>query len=140
MGTATASPVVLEPIAQSFADGLAAAGGPPLYTLTPEDARAVLDRLQAGPVALAPAEVEEHAVPGGPSGQVSVTVVRPKGALGALPVVASVLAAGWILGNYGTRQRLVRDLAHHSRAAFVFVNYPRSPEARDGRQSTRPLS
>lgn len=40
--------MALEPAAQAFADALAAADGPPLYTLSPQDARAVLDRAQAG--------------------------------------------------------------------------------------------
>src|SRR5690606_28242628 len=31
--------------------------------------------------------------------------------------------------NFGTHERLVRDLANQSGAAFVFVNYPASPEA-----------
>ncbi len=130
MSATTPGPVTLEPLAQAFADALAAAGGPPLYTLSPEDARAVLDTAQAGPVALAPAEVEEHAIPGGPGGEVAVTVVRPLGAVGAPPVVVYVHGGGWVLGNYGTHRRLVRDLAHQSGAAFVFVDYPRSPEAR----------
>jgi hypothetical protein len=45
---ATIPTVVLEPAAQALADALAAAGGPPLYTLSPQAARAVLDRAQAG--------------------------------------------------------------------------------------------
>ncbi|MDP9364748.1 MAG: alpha/beta hydrolase [Chloroflexota bacterium] len=130
MSATVLPPVVLEPLAQAFADALVAAGGPPLDTLSPEDARAVLDRLQAGPVPLAPAEVEEHAVPGGPSGEVAVTVVRPKSAIGAPPVVVYLHGGGWVLGTFATHERLVRDLAAQSGAAFVFVNYPRSPEAR----------
>ena len=69
--------MVLEPAAQALADALAAAGGPPLYTLSPQDARAVLDRAQAGDVAMPPAVVEPHTIPGGPDGEISITVVRP---------------------------------------------------------------
>src|SRR5215207_9996142 len=122
--------VVLEPAAQALAGALATGGGPPLYTLSPEDARAVLDQAQSGDVAMAPAEIEEHMIPGGPDGTVSVTVVRPVGTNGSLPAVVYTHGGGWILGNFATHERLVRDLTAQTGAAFVFVNYPRSPEAR----------
>lgn len=127
---ATIPAVVLEPAAQALADALAAGGGPPLYTLSPGDARAVLDRAQSGDVAMAPAEIEEHTIPGGPDSTVSITVVKPLDRNGNLPAVVYTHGGGWVLGNFATHQRLVRDLAEQSGAAFVFVNYPRSPEAR----------
>jgi acetyl esterase len=121
--------VVLEPEAQAFADLLAAASGPPLSTLSPDDARAVLDQAQSGRVDLAPAEVEEHTIPGGPGGTVSLTVVRPMERNGSLPAVVYTHGGGWVLGNFATHERLVRDLTEQTGAAFVFVNYTRSPEA-----------
>jgi acetyl esterase len=134
MSTTSASPatipaVVLEPAAQDLANSLAAGGGPPLYTLSPKDARAVLDQAQAGEVAMAPAEIEEHTIPGGPDGTVSVTVVRPVGTNGNLPAVVYTHGGGWVLGNFATHERLVRELAAQTGAAFVFVNYTPSPEA-----------
>jgi acetyl esterase/lipase len=121
--------VVLEPAAQALADALAASGGPPLYTLSPQDARAVLDRAQSGDVAMAPAQIEPHTIPGGPSGEVSITIVRPVGTTGSLPAVLYTHGGGWILGGFATHERLVRDLAQQTGAAFVFVNYTPSPEA-----------
>src|SRR4051794_15114209 len=122
--------VVLEPAAQTLADALATGGGPPLYTLSPDDARAVLDQAQSGEVAMPPAEIEQHTIPGGPDGTVSITVVRPLGANGRLPAVVYTHGGGWVLGNFATHERLVCDLTKQTGAAFVFVNYPRSPEAR----------
>lgn len=122
--------VVLEPAAQALADALARSDGPPLYTLDPASARAVLDQAQAGEVTMAPAEIEEHTIPGGPTGSVSLTVVKPIEHNGSLPAVVYTHGGGWVLGNFGTHERLVRDLTHQSGAAFVFVNYPPSPEAR----------
>ncbi len=122
--------IVLEPAAQALSDALAASDGPPLYTLSPEDARAVLDGAQSGPVTMPPAEIEAHTIPGGPSGTVSITLVRPEWTNGSLPAVVYTHGGGWILGNFGTHERLVRDLANQTGAAFVFVNYPPSPEAR----------
>ena len=121
--------VVLEPAAQALADALAAGGAPPLYTLSPDDARAVLDRAQAGDVAMPPAVVEPHTIPGGPDGEISITVVRPVGTNGSLPAVVYTHGGGWVLGNFATHERLVRDLAAQTGAAFVFVNYTPSPEA-----------
>jgi acetyl esterase len=126
----TTSPaLVLEPAAQAFADALAAAGGPPLYTLSPQDARAVLDRAQAGDVVMPPAEVEPHTIPGGPDSEISITVVRPVDSNGHLPAVVYTHGGGWILGSFATHERLVRNLVAQSGAAFVFVNYTPSPEA-----------
>jgi len=122
--------VVLEPAAQAVADALAASGGPPLYTLSPEDARAVLDQAQAGDAVMAPVEIRQRMIPGGPDGEVSITIVRPDGASGLLPAVLYVHGGGWILGNFGTHERLVRDLVQQTGAVFVFVNYTPSPEAR----------
>jgi acetyl esterase len=80
-------------------------------------------------VDLAPAEVEEHTIPGGPGGTVSLTVVRPMERNGSLPAVVYTHGGGWVLGNFATHERLVRDLTEQTGAAFVFVNYTRSPEA-----------
>jgi acetyl esterase len=121
--------VALEPAAQALADALAAAGGPPLSTLSPADARTVLDRAQAGGVALAPATIEHRTIAGGPSRMVSITIVRPAGAFGVLPAVVYIHGGGWVLGNFTTHERLVRDLAQQTGAAFVFVNYTPSPDA-----------
>ncbi|MGB3330403.1 MAG: alpha/beta hydrolase [Thermomicrobiales bacterium] len=121
--------IVLEPDAKAFVDLLAATPGPPLYTLSPQDARAVLGQAQAGDIAMAPVEIEDHAIPGGPNGPISITVLKPIERNGSFPVVVYTHGGGWVLGNFGTHQRLVRDLTAQSGAAFVFVNYPPSPEA-----------
>jgi hypothetical protein len=49
----------LEPTTQKFIDALSAAGGPPLYTLSPDAARKVLAGAQAQPVAKLPASIED---------------------------------------------------------------------------------
>ena len=50
-------------------------------------------------------------VPGGPTGEVSVRIVRPRGATGPLPVILYIHGAGWVFGNAHTHDRLVRELA-----------------------------
>ena len=117
--------VVLEPIAQAFVDALS---GPPLATLSPAEARAVLDSLQAGDKTMVAAEVEPHVIPGGPGGEIPITVVRPVECTGRLPVIVYLHGGGWVLGNFATHERLVRELSIRTGAAVVFVNYSRSPE------------
>jgi acetyl esterase len=48
----------LEPITQRFIDDLMAEGGPPVYTLSPADARALLARQQSVPTAKPDAHIE----------------------------------------------------------------------------------
>ncbi|HEX5165528.1 MAG TPA: alpha/beta hydrolase [Thermomicrobiales bacterium] len=126
---ATVPTVVLESAAQALADALTAGGGPPLYTLTPQEARAVLDGAQAGTIPMAPAMIEERIVPGGPGGQVLITTVRPVGMAHVLPGVIYIHGGGWVLGNFATHERLVRELAEQTGAVYIFVNYTPSPEA-----------
>jgi len=119
----------LDPQTQAFIDGLAAKGGPPLYTLPVQAARAVLDGLQASRGPRIPAEIEDRVLPVGPTGSVSIRIVRPPASSGVLPVVMYFHGGGWILGNEDTHDRLVREIANRAQAAVVFVSYTPSPEA-----------
>jgi len=61
---------------------------------------------------------------------IKLNIVRPSGVAGLLPVFVFIHGGGWILGDYPTHRRLVRDLVVASGYASVFVNYTPSPEAR----------
>jgi len=104
-------------------------GGVPLETLSKENARAVLVDAQAGvKVDLSGVEVSEKTIT--KDGQtVKLTIVKPKGSTEKLPVFIFTHGGGWILGDYPTHERLVRDLVVASGAVAVFVNYTPSPEA-----------
>ena len=123
----TLAPVMLEPAAQAFVE--ATADPPFLYDMTPADARKVLEDAQSGPVRKLPVDEEWITVPA-QVGDVRVRIIRPQGATGTLPVIVYMHGGGWILGNAGTHDRLVRELAVGARAALAFVEYPNSPEAR----------
>jgi acetyl esterase len=127
MSMATAQPT-LEIHTQHFIDSLA--GAPPIYTLSPADARAVLARAQSIPVGKPSAQIEDIALPVGPTGSVPIRIVRPVGAAEALPVVMYFHGGGWVLGDRDTHDRLVREIAVGAEAAVVFVDYARAPEAR----------
>ncbi|WP_105969016.1 alpha/beta hydrolase [Streptomyces geranii] len=118
---------VLETAAQELADTTSVPPFP--HELGPEGARKFLDALQSAPVA--GPEVEERwlTVPAG-TGDVPVRIVRPVGCPGPLPVVLYLHGGGWVMGNAGTHDWLVRELAVGARAAVVFVEYDRAPEAR----------
>jgi acetyl esterase len=120
-------PVVLERAAQAFAD--ATANPPYLYELTPQQARAVLDDVQAAPIDKLPVQETWFTVPAD-VGDVQVRLLRPLGTAGPLPVILYMHGGGWVLGNAGTHDRLVRELVAGTGAALAFVEYDRSPEAR----------
>ena len=123
----TLAGVVLEPAAQAFAR--ATATPPFLYELTPDEARKVLDGVQAAPVAKLPVDERWVTVPAD-VGDVQVRIVRPPDAAGTLPVILYMHGGGWVLGNAATHDRLVRELVVGTGAALAFVEYDRSPEAR----------
>jgi acetyl esterase len=120
----------LEPTTQKLIDQIAAQGGPPLYTLSPTAARAVLTKVQKAAVKSPAASIEDTTFPVGPTGTTRIRIVRPPDAKGALPVVMWFHGGGWVLGDKDTHDRLVREIAHGTGAAVVFVDYERSPEAR----------
>ncbi|GGR52420.1 alpha/beta hydrolase [Streptomyces roseolus] len=107
---------------------------PPAGDQDVERARLDLARLQ-GAEGRAPRDdgavsTEWFALPGGPTGHVRVQVVRPADSVGDIPVVLFLHGLGWVLGDAGTHERLVRAFALGADAAVVFVEYERAPEAR----------
>lgn len=119
----------LEPTTNKLLNDIIASGAPPIYTLTPAAAREALDAAQRVPVNLPATSIEDTTFPVGPTGKVRIRVVRPAGLPAPLPVVVYCHGGGWMLGDLETHDRLIRDLAHESRAAVVFVDFDRAPEA-----------
>ncbi|MBF9127491.1 alpha/beta hydrolase [Plantactinospora sp. S1510] len=152
------SSVVLEPAAQEVAR--MTANPPFMFQLSPDQGRARLAELQSGNTPRPEADIEDIVVPGGPSGQVPVRIVRPRGegpprrngagggrlldrvraaaheamrpqgVGGMLPAVLYLHGGGWAYGDSHTHDRLIRELAVQSHSAIVFPEYSRSPEAR----------
>src|SRR5215470_14185066 len=126
MAATTTRPLVLEPASQEFVE---ATSTPPfIYELTPDEARKVLDDVQAEPIEKLPVDERWITVPA-EVGDVRVRIVRPPDAEQTLPVILYMHGGGWVLGNSGTHDRLVRELAVGTGAAVAFVEYDRSPEA-----------
>ena len=121
---------VIDPNTQSWLDGLDAQDSPPLYELSPHDAREVLRSVQTSVEVSQPAaDIEDRWIPGGPTGEVEIRIVRPRGVAGVVPVIVHLHGGGWILGDRDTHERLDRELANAAKAAIVFVNYTPAPEA-----------
>lgn len=105
------------------------AGGAPVESLSKEDARNVLIGAQAGvKVDLSGIEESEKTITSD-GFTIKLNIVRPTGATGKLLVFIFIHGGGWILGDYPTHKRMVRDLVVLTGYAGVFVNYTPSPEA-----------
>lgn len=59
--------------------------------------------------------------------EVWLNIVRPMGLAGVLPVFLFIPGGGWVMADYPTHRRMVRDLVVRSGCAAVFINYSRSP-------------
>jgi acetyl esterase len=103
--------------------------GAPVESLPKLAARQVLiDAQKAFNVDYSGIEESEKTI-GADGYTIKLNIVRPEGVKGDLPVFIFIHGGGWILGDYPTHRRLVRDLVVASGYASVFVNYTPSPEA-----------
>jgi len=125
-GTTENSPAPTKGV-DAFLQVLNSGGGKPIEQLSVTDARNVLIGAQKGAI-LPPATVSEKVITvlGKP---LTLTIVKPEKQSGTLPVFMFFHGGGWVLGDFQTHERLVRDLVNESGAAAVFVNYTPSPEA-----------
>jgi acetyl esterase len=104
--------------------------GPGLETLPVPDARNVLVNAQKSvQVDLSGIEVSEKTITEDGL-TVKLNIVRPAGVKGVLPVFIFIHGGGWVLGDFPTHERLVRDLVVLSGCVAVFPNYTPSPEAK----------
>jgi len=121
---------VIDPIMQEFLNNINAQKGTPLYEMTPEDARNILSKVQDINIPKLPADIEEHTISVGPTGETRIRIIRPKDDKSKLPVIMYFHGGGWILGDKNIFDRLVREISNGVKAAVVFVDFDRSPEAK----------
>nr|MBA2815058.1 hypothetical protein [Candidatus Pantoea persica] len=112
---------------QGFLNALNGAGGKPIEQLSPQDARQVMIDAQKG--AKLPAAVVTEKAINVDGGAIKLNIVKPQNAQGTLLVFMFFHGGGWILGDFPTHERVVRDLVSESGAAAVLVNDTPSPEA-----------
>lgn len=121
------SKLCIEKETDAFLQMLAKGGGPPIYTLSPQDARNVLRGAQSGPVQKPDADIEDRTIPF--KHEIPIRIIRPKGNKDVLPVTMYFHGGGWVLGDKDTHDRLMREIAHDTPCAVVFVGFTPSPEA-----------
>jgi len=114
---------------REFLKALNSGGGKPMETMTPAEARKVLVDAQASVRLTLPACDIEAKTIAQDGLKVNLTIVRPAGSKGILPGFIFVHGGGWVLGDFPTHERFVRDLVADSGFTAIFVNYTPSPEA-----------
>ena len=114
---------------RQFLEALNSSGAKPIEQLSPQDARQVLtDAQNSVHVDLSGIETSEKVIDVEGT-ELKLYIVKPAGAATKLPVFMFFHGGGWVLGDYPTHERLVRDLVVESGAMAVFPEYTRSPEA-----------
>lgn len=104
--------------------------GRPLETMSPTEARNSLSKGQSSvKVDLKGIEVAQKVITTD-GFTIPLYIVKPAGKSNqTLPCFIFIHGGGWILGDFPTHQRLVRDLVVYSGAAAVFIDYTRTPDA-----------
>src|SRR6478735_1914995 len=119
----------IESHVKSFLNAVLSGGVQPIEQLTPAEGRAALAGFQSFvKVDLSGVTVTERTIIA--DGQsIKINIVKPGNVNGTLPAFMFFHGGGWVLGDFPTHERFVRDLVMESGAAAVFVNYALSPEA-----------
>ncbi|MET0393947.1 MAG: alpha/beta hydrolase [Chitinophagaceae bacterium] len=115
---------------RTFLQALNTGGGKPIEQLSPAEARQVLVGAQNSVTVDYSGIEESERVITQDGITVKIHIVKPAGATHDLPVFLYFHGGGWVLGDYSTHRRLVRDLVVESGVAAVFPDYTPSPEAR----------
>lgn len=115
---------------RTFLQAVNSGGGKPIEQLSPADARQVLVGAQsAAPVDYSGISESERTITQDGI-TVRIHIVKPLQAAQNAPVFMFFHGGGWVLGDYPTHRRMVRDLVVESGAVAVFPDYTPSPEAR----------
>ncbi len=115
---------------REFLNALNNSGGQPMETMTPQEAREVLIGAQKSVNVDVSGITESQREITQDGHTVTIHIVKPENTTSEnLPVFMFIHGGGWVLGDYPTHKRLVRDLVVKSGVAAVFVDYTPSPEA-----------
>lgn len=120
----------LHPQVENLLNQIAAAGGKPTESMTPEECRAVFDGMNASlPRSQAKlGGVVDRNVPG-PAGSIKTRVYTPEGK-GPFPVLVFFHGGGFVLGDLESHDSVCRELSEGANVVVVATDYRRSPEHR----------
>ncbi|CCH52972.1 Alpha/beta hydrolase fold-3 domain protein [Fibrisoma limi BUZ 3] len=114
---------------RAFLQALNAGDGKPIEELNPAEARQVLIGAQES-VPVDYSGIDETQKTISQNGyELTIHITKPEHTKEGAPVFLFIHGGGWVLGDYPTHRRLVRDLVIHSGAVAVFPDYTPSPEA-----------
>jgi acetyl esterase len=117
--------MALHPQAKAFLAGIEESGAPPLYALTPEEARAatgmITELIGAGPEV---ATVEDFKI-ATTAGEVAARRYVPDDAAGT---ILWIHGGGWVICDLETHDAVCRLLAASSGCRVIAVHYRRAPE------------
>jgi len=120
--------VPVHPQVQTMLDAMEQLGGPPLYELSPDEARAMFKALASMEQAEEVQRVDDRLVPA-ESGDIPVRVYTPAASVGANHgVLLWFHGGGWVIGDLDTADPTCRALANRSGAVVVSVDYRLAPE------------
>ena len=117
----------LDPQARAVLDQMAAAGGPPLNTLSAAQAREVMIALATMGGDPEPVGRVEDREATGPNGAIPVRIYTPTGG-GPFPVLVYFHGGGWVLGSIETHDTVCRSLANAADCVVVSADYRLAPE------------
>ena len=117
--------MALDPQAKAFLAGVEASGAPPLYELTPKEARAatgmITELIGAGPQI---ATVEDFTI-ATTAGEIGARRYEPDN---ATATIFWIHGGGWVICDLDTHDAVCRLLAKSSGCRVVAVDYRRAPE------------
>lgn len=116
----------LAPEYRSFLEQLAQVPGPPIYELTPSDARAAYRLMRPRDEQLSVAAVNELTA-AGPAGSIPLRVYRPEGD-GPFAMLVNFHGGGWVIGDLDTADTVCRNLCRTAGCLVVSVDYRLAPE------------
>jgi acetyl esterase/lipase len=117
------------PDVQLVLDMMAQLNLPPLESMSPVDARAFVEAMNAQrPPGPEVGEMVDGTLPGA-AGELNYRLYRPA-TEGPHPIVVYFHGGGWVFGHQTSDEPLCRDLCVRSNAIFVSVDYRHAPEAR----------
>jgi acetyl esterase/lipase len=115
---------------RKFLKALNSGTGKPIEQLNPAEARKVLTDAQKSVEVNYSGIAESQRSISQDGESVVIHITKPIHAPDNSPVFIFIHGGGWVLGDYPTHRRLVRDLVVESGAVAVFPDYTPSPEAR----------
>jgi len=121
----------LHPKARALLDQMAAAGIPPMETLSPDEARAMMGvRRALNPPPIDPVgSVEDRRIPG-PAGDIAVRIYTPAGRDATGGGIVFFHGGGWVIGDLESSDAPCRFLANAAASVVVSVDYRLAPEHR----------